>query len=91
MKENKVITKSGWNLNCKEATYLTELSKEGKLTTLLKFRLWYHMSICQSCKNFKKQTLLLTQRLKNVKASHLLAPSDKERFSAEIKKALEKK
>lgn len=91
MKENKVITKSGWSLNCKEATYLTELSKEGKLTTMLKFRLWYHLTICESCKNFKKQTLLLAQKLKDIKTSHLLERSDKERLNAQIKKALEKK
>ena len=91
MKENKVITKSFWSLNCKEATFLTEMSKEGKLSLALRIRLWYHLSICQSCKNFRKQTILLAARLKDLKKSHLLDQSDKQRFREEIKKALEKK
>lgn len=98
MEENKIITKSAWSLNCREATYLTELSKEGRLSMMLRARLWYHLTICESCKNFKKQTLLLAAKLKELGNSekksfnsHSLESSDKELLQAKINKALEKK
>ena len=53
---------TGWNLCCKQATYLLlkkeELSKLSfKEETALKF----HLSICKFCRAFKKQSALLNK------------------------------
>lgn len=93
MKEYKITTKSNWNLNCKEATFLTELSKEGKLNLSLNIRLWYHMTLCPPCKQFQKQTLLLAKRMKEIgkKSSpnfHHLSDSEKQELQEQIEKKL---
>lgn len=93
MKKDRITTKSNWNLNCKEATFLTELSKEGKLSMSLRIRLWYHLSICPPCKRFKKQTLLLAKKLKHLGniSNYSLENSEKKQLQEQIEQALAQK
>ncbi len=93
MKDRSIITQFKWNLNCKEATYLTELSKEGKLSMSLRIRLWYHLNVCPPCKRFKKQTLLLAKKLKSLGTipTHSLENSEKKRLQEQIEQALSKR
>ena len=52
----------GWNLCCKQATYL--LLKKEELTKLSfkeESALKFHMSICKFCRAFKKQSALLNK------------------------------
>ena len=90
MKKDKITTKSKWNLNCKEATFLTEFSKEGKLSVSLRIRLWYHLSVCPPCKRFKKQTLLMAKKLKELGnfSNHSLENSEKKQLQEQIEQAL---
>jgi len=93
MEKDRIKTKSKWNLNCKEATYLTELSKEGKLSMSLRIRLWYHLSLCPPCKRFKKQTLLLAKKLKDLGtiSNYSLENAEKKQLQEQIEQALAKK
>lgn len=93
MEEHRIKTKSKWNLNCKEATYLTELSKEGKLSMSLRIRLWYHLSFCPPCKRFKKQTILLAKKLKalGTGSNYSLENAEKKQLQEQIEQALAKK
>ncbi|TSJ47554.1 IDEAL domain-containing protein [Fluviicola chungangensis] len=93
MKADKITTKSKWNLNCKEATFLTELSKEKKLSMLLRIRLWYHLSVCPPCKRFKKQTLLMAKKLKELGtfSNYSLENSEKKKLQEQIQQALAQK
>lgn len=93
MKKYKIHTKSKFRLNCKEATFLTELSKEGKLSMALKIRLWYHLSVCPPCKRFKKQTLLLAKKLSQLGSSpkQFLEDLEKEQLQKKIEQALQHK
>jgi hypothetical protein len=93
MEKHRITTKSNWSLNCKEATFLTELSKEGKLSLSLRIRLWYHLSVCPPCKRFKKQTLLLAKKLKDLGSisNHSLENSEKKKLQEQIEQALAQK
>ncbi|AEA45272.1 hypothetical protein Fluta_3300 [Fluviicola taffensis DSM 16823] len=93
MERHRITTKSHWNLNCKEATFLTELSKEGKLSMSLRIRLWYHLRICPPCKRFKKQTLLLAKKLKDLGtiSNYSLGNSEKKQLQEQIEQILANK
>lgn len=42
-------------ISCKQATYLHEKKKEGKLDGIERFGLWFHLLYCKFCKLFVKQ------------------------------------
>ena len=75
-------------ISCKQATYLHEKKKEGKLDAPEKFGLWVHLLCCKFCRLFIKQVEQLeasTRRFyQNDQAFHL-SPSRK----AELKKAFD--
>lgn len=43
-------------MSCRQATYLSELEREGKLTFGRRFGLWFHLLYCKVCALFVKQT-----------------------------------
>lgn len=53
---------TGWNLCCKQATYLT-LKKEEvkKLSFKEELALKLHMAICKFCRAFRKQSALMNE------------------------------
>jgi hypothetical protein len=53
-------------INCKQATYLSERKREGKLDGAEGLGLWIHLLYCKFCKQFVKQVEFLqaqTQKL----------------------------
>jgi hypothetical protein len=54
----------GWNLCCKQATYLL-LKKEEikKLSFKEEISLRFHLSICKFCKLFRKQSAIINQMI----------------------------
>lgn len=42
-------------INCKQATYLHEQKKEGKLSIAERFGLWLHLLYCSICRLFVTQ------------------------------------
>lgn len=55
---------TGWNLCCKQATYLV-LKKEEltKLSFKEETALKFHLTICKFCRAFKKQSALMNQMI----------------------------
>jgi hypothetical protein len=77
-------------ISCKQATYLHEKRREGKLDALEGLGLWIHLLYCRFCKLFIKQVQLLET------ASHKLYQTAETKFhltpnrKAELQKAFEK-
>ena len=75
-------------ISCKQATYLHEKRKEGKLDGMEKFGLWVHLVYCRFCALFIKQMAQIevaaNRFYQNTERFNL---SDKRK--AEIKKAFD--
>ena len=58
------FARTGWNLCCKQATYLT-LKKEEvkKLSFKEELALKLHMAICKFCRAFRKQSEMMNQMI----------------------------
>ncbi|MGZ3905012.1 MAG: hypothetical protein ACXVC6_15025 [Bacteroidia bacterium] len=81
----------GWNLCCKQATYLLLRKEElTKLSFKEESALKFHMAICRFCRAFKKQSELMNELIrKSIKTnSFILAPADKNNLKALISKGL---
>jgi hypothetical protein len=65
----------GWNLCCKQATYLL-LKKEEQHALSFKeeYALRFHMSICKLCKAFKKQSEIMNETIKHSLQQAVLMP-----------------
>ncbi len=50
-------------MNCKEATRLTEMKKEGKLGFGKKLQLAFHLMMCKYCREFERQFKMLEKKL----------------------------
>lgn len=49
-------------MNCRQATMLSEKKKEGKISAMEKFGLWWHtVVVCKFCRLFFKQTELIAK------------------------------
>lgn len=71
---------TGWNLCCKQATYLLLKKEETfrlsfKEETALKF----HMSICKFCKAFRKQSILMNRFINETVKKTSLQMGEKEK------------
>lgn len=53
-------------MTCREATYLHEQKKEGKLTFGQRLSLGFHLLYCHLCRLFVKQAEQLEQQAKNL-------------------------
>lgn len=63
-KHTHYFVNTGWNLCCKQATYL--LLKKEELTKLSfkeETALKFHMAICKFCRAFKKQSALMNEAI----------------------------
>jgi len=76
--------------NCKQATLLS-LKKEGKsISVPERIKLLYHLLFCDSCRNFIKQSSLITRLGKDVIDSifanppHTLSPKIKESLQQQL-------
>lgn len=61
-KHTHYFASTGWNLCCKQATYLV-LKKEEvkKLSFKEEVALTFHMAICRFCRAFRKQSQLINE------------------------------
>ena len=65
----------GWNLCCKQATYLLLKKEEQQiLSRKEEFALKFHMSICKLCKAFKKQSIIMNEAIKQNSQRIVLMP-----------------
>ncbi|MFN8286838.1 MAG: hypothetical protein U0V74_08815 [Chitinophagales bacterium] len=82
---------SALKMNCRQATFLHQKKKEGKLSAMESFGLWWHTSIvCSFCRLFLKQIDFLTSSSQRVSVKQPPLNSEKkqeinERFSRFMK------
>jgi len=72
-------------MHCKKATFLLSKKEEAKLTWLEQVRLTAHLGICQSCKRFEKQTILITCLIREIRKKETLPDNVKENIQAQLK------
>ncbi len=76
-------------MNCRQATLLSEKKKEGKITAMEKFGLWWHtVVVCKFCRLFFKQTDLIGDAIgkTSVAGDTRLGQEAKERMQAKVNK-----
>jgi len=73
----------GWNLCCKQATYLV-LKKEElkKLSFKEETALKFHLAICKFCRAFRKQSALMNQAISETVLAYKtqLVPAEKDKL-----------
>lgn len=76
-------------MTCKEATYLNELKKEGKLSFGQRTGLWVHLLYCNLCRRFVKQAAVLDQQAKQVgNSTGTLSPEARQRIQQAMEQGL---
>lgn len=76
-------------MTCKEATYLHEIKKEGKLTLSQRVGLWVHLLYCNLCRRFVKQTDILSKQVKELSNNTgTLSPDAKQKMQQAINNGL---
>jgi hypothetical protein len=83
----------GWNLCCKQATYLLlKKEEQQKLSFKEEYALKFHMSICKLCRAFKAQSALMNQTIKQSLQQMVLMPqTQKDNLKLLINKHLDEK
>jgi hypothetical protein len=80
--------------NCKRATFLIEKKQSGEIAFKEKLELEYHLSICEMCNTFMKQSAAINQFVKKIfnpgKSELKLDDGFKERLQKEIDAKLNK-
>jgi hypothetical protein len=75
---------------CKKATALIEQEETEKLSLLSKMRLKMHLMMCGTCTAYKKQSLLLSNWIKNKNSSNVgvveLSEASKKEMIKKVKK-----
>jgi hypothetical protein len=77
-------------LSCSTATLLIEKKSASPLSTLQKFQLKWHLSICDGCKQYQEQSALLDRALQKLASGQ--SPKEisndalKNRIISELKK-----
>ena len=67
----------GWNLCCKQATYLLLKKEEQQvLSRKEEYALKFHMRICKLCKAFKKQSEIMNETIKQNLQQMILMPQE---------------
>lgn len=81
----------GWNLCCKQATYLLLKKEETKaLSFKEEYALKFHMSICKFCRAFKKQSELMNVVIKqNLQQVVLMPETEKDNLKLLINNKLQ--
>ncbi|RRJ90845.1 hypothetical protein [Flavobacterium macacae] len=76
--------------NCKKATFLIEKQQSGKIGFKEKLELEYHLSICEMCNTFMKQSAAINQFVKKVFQRGKTVKLD-DGFKAELQKQIDAK
>ena len=77
------------SFSCKDATLLSEMMKEVKLSSIKRFKLFVHLSYCKHCQKFVEQSKLIDAAMKKYKEDLFETPSH--HLSSEFKDELQKK
>ena len=72
-------------ISCKEATFLTAKKEEAKLSFFERMKLKFHLSMCEYCKMFEKQSAEICNESKHIHAENPLPDLTREK----IKKMLD--
>jgi hypothetical protein len=76
---------------CKKATILIEKEETETLSLLTKIRLKMHLMMCGTCSAYKKESQLLSNWIKNKKATNVgvvkLSEDSKQRMIRKMKKS----
>lgn len=67
-------------VSCKEATYLTGLKEEHKLSLIGRAKLGLHTSMCSVCKKFEEQAARIAKESKHIQSNEHLPVQAKERI-----------
>ena len=76
---------------CKKATALIEKEETETLSLLTKMRLKMHLMMCGTCTAYRKQTLLLSNWIKNKKNSNVDTVGLSEDYKEDLIKKMKKK
>ena len=82
-----------FKMDCRRATYLSELRKEGKLTFSQRFGVWFHLLYCKVCALFFKQSELIEKHVHNYREEqiHRLDTSRREKIQQLLDKEINNK
>lgn len=76
-------------MTCKEATYLNELKKDGKLSFSQRMGLWVHLLYCNLCRRFVKQSAMLDEQAKQIGNSNgTISPEARQRIQQAMEQGL---
>ncbi|HEY4800800.1 MAG TPA: zf-HC2 domain-containing protein [Bacteroidia bacterium] len=67
-------------VSCREATFLISKREERKLSFGERIHLAMHLSMCEFCKAFEKQSAFIGKQAKNFISVENLTPEDKARI-----------
>jgi len=80
----------GWNLCCKQATYLLLKKEEKALSFKEEYALKFHMRICKLCKAFKIQSEIMNEAInKNLHQMVLMPQIEKDNLKTLINSNLD--
>lgn len=80
----------GWNLCCKQATYLLLKQEEKALSFKEEYALKFHMRICKLCRAFKIQSEIMNEAInKNLQQMVLMPQAEKNNLKALINSNLD--
>ena len=78
-------------MSCRDATYLHEKKREGKLTMSESMGLWFHLLYCKFCALFFKQIEKLeTSSVQLSEKEFILRPERKAKLESDFKEELKK-
>src|SRR4051812_45826995 len=84
-KHTRYFSSSGWNLCCKQATYLLLKKEElAKLSFKQEASLKFHMAICKFCRAFKKQSLIINKLVSETVLESNSRMSDKDKHNLKL-------
>lgn len=73
-------------ISCKKASFLIAKKEERKLTLGERMHLAMHLSMCEFCKAFEKQSSYISKQAKYFISPAELTPQDKIRFIKSLEK-----
>ena len=74
--------------NCKKATFLIEKQQVEGITTKEESELEYHLTICEMCRVYKKQSSVITRFVKNIVGVGKSELKLDDRFKEELQKQI---
>lgn len=77
--------------NCRKATFLIEKQQGEGITPKEQSELVYHLSICEMCRVFKKQSNVINEFVKKLSGAEKSALKLDDEFKAQLQKKIDEK